>query len=172
MKLNYKKTIKIISIIGITGIGIFFTIKIVIFLLFAKNYMDDKSPEYLDYVANRIGFTTTNIESLSQKEIIFERIDSFLIDNSEYCVPSGIQIQPLICSGCTTKEILVYFSEKPIEIYRITFEMTGGYIDEIYTLKDNEFIEYKTEKLEDKEKERISNRVKEEVLDKIDWELE
>jgi len=156
--------IAIAALIGIYVIG-----KFLFMFYFGMNYMDEKNPQYLQYVHERINVGTPQLKTEQQCDTLLVRIDEFLTDSIQYQVPDSILLIRNITIGGSQKEVLIYFDVDPVEIYRVTFDCTGfSYIDDVYQ-SSSRFREISTTTLDTTEQARIEQRLRKEIIDKINW---
>lgn len=142
------------------------------FFWFGYNFVGEKNPEYLNYVSDRLNFSTVRVENTIQWDTLQNRIHYFFVVHNDYKVPDSVRISELKCIGCTSIEKLIYFKEEPTEIYQVTFDMGSfNHIDEIYKLENNNFVSYETMDLSKEEKVRIEKRLRDEILTQIDWDI-
>jgi hypothetical protein len=141
---------------------------------FAKNFVgESKGKDYYEYIHNRLNFHTVNCDNTLQWDTIINRINTFEEQNPQYLVPDSLNISTLSCEGnaCAGTQ-KGYIFNSPFEVYIVDYNSaTGNYIDYVYKLEINDLVKVKTDTLTIKEKNRILNRLKDEVLDKIDWNI-
>jgi len=171
------KSLKIIiwCITSVVIIGvIFYTISYIVFFnSFGKNFVGEKDPKYLEYVSDRINFGTVRCDNLLQWDTIQYRINNYFNKNPQMVPPDSLGIEVMSCNGCAVIQKSIYFDNGLTEIYIVNFDMASfNYIDDIFQVKNGQLINIKTTTLDNEEKERVRNRLQNEMLDKINWNID
>jgi hypothetical protein len=169
MEKALKVILIIISILGITAVGLYY------YFIYSMghNFVHDKaaSPEYYDHMANRIYFTT---------KYRGDKFDSLLNDyfkaNPQYNYPDSAN--PLLFTdscdcNCLPLRKIIYFNSPPKEAYQITYDLDtmyaggAGVIDIVFISKDNQWICIKSSKLDSLQKARVKTRLDTAIIEKL-----
>ena len=138
------------------------------------DFIGSKSPEYYEYVQNRINFGTFQCKRTIQWDTTISRIDDFFLKNKRYELPDsfGIEMVEYLGPNMSQKEKAIFFNQAPKEVFIVTFDLGSfNHLDKIYSIKNDTLIYKITDTLSDSEKARILERLKSEILSKIEWDV-
>jgi len=159
-----------VIVAGLFVVVLIFIVKYLPYIFALLYAREPASPEYYQYVQNRLTFSTIACNA-PQWDTIHRRINAFFYQNPQYVPHDSIAISVTKCmGGCSYTNKLIYFESEPIEVYEVHFDMSPpNYIDKVYNLEQNSFVEYETMNLDSIEKKRIKDRIKSDILNRIDW---
>lgn len=167
------KIIGLISLITIVFTSIFLISKYY-YLVIGANYARPNTSHQVPRAQN-IRFHIVSTENMCQRDTLSHRLTSFFSENYQFnksIYDSTSTYQYLHYNGTEYKKY-VSFDSEPIEIYSTVFNFTfSSKIDKVLKYENNSFVEYEIENLSELEKERIKNRLKVEILDKINWSVD